>query len=65
MNGDTRVGQPYRKRSLGNLDTDKGLKCYAILNYAPHHNKVSWNEGIASHIFNLGITWRWVVSFMT
>jgi len=34
-----------------------------VLKYVPHHEDVQWNVGITSRILNVGIRWRWVVSF--
>jgi hypothetical protein len=34
------------------------MKAYPVLNYTPRHSAV-----MAPQIFNLGIRWRWLVSF--
>jgi hypothetical protein len=39
------------------------MKTYPKLSEALRHGDVWWNGGIAPHIHNIGITWKWVVSF--
>jgi hypothetical protein len=59
----TRLCSGLRQQCF-NLDVQsiKG-KFVPVLNEAPRHEDVLGSGGIAPHIFDLGTTWRWVVSF--